>query len=133
MNLFRFSRFFLPSQNPFGFGASDFIALGLAVLFAGVFLWRQRIEKAARKLAARAIVSMVLAGAAPVILRLALLGQHPVPTPRVADDFSYLLLADTLAHFRLANPMHPMRRFFEGVFILQEPSYSSIFPLGQGL
>jgi hypothetical protein len=26
-----------------------------------------------------------------------------------------------------------MHRFFEAVFILQEPSYSSIFPLGQGL
>jgi hypothetical protein len=133
MNLFRFSRFFLPSQNPIGFGASDFIALGLAVLLAVVFLLRHRMEAAAGRLAARTSVSMVLVGALPVALRLALLGQHPVPTPRVADDFSYLLLADTLAHFRLANPMHPMRRFFEGVFILQEPSYSSIFPPGQGL
>jgi hypothetical protein len=26
-----------------------------------------------------------------------------------------------------------MHRFFEGVFVLQEPSWSSIFPLGQGL
>lgn len=69
----------------------------------------------------------------PVALRLALLARHPVPTPDGADDFSYLLLADTLRHFRLANPMHPMRSFFEAVFILQEPSYSSIFPLGQGI
>ncbi len=133
MNLFSFSRFFLPSQNPAGFGASDFIALGLAALLAVVLLFRYQIELAAGKLAARTIVSMAVVGALPVALRLALLGQHPVPVPRTADDFSYLLLADTLAHFRLANPMHPMRRFFEGVFILQEPSYSSIFPLGQGL
>jgi hypothetical protein len=133
MNPFGFSRFFLPSQNPAGFGASDFIALGLAALLAVVLLFRQRIELAARKLAGRTIVSMAVVGALPVALRLALLGQHPVPVPRTADDFSYLLLCDTLAHFRLANPMHPMRRFFEGVFILQEPSYSSIFPPGQGL
>ena len=28
--------------------------------------------------------------------------------------------------------MHPLHRFFEGVFVVQEPSWSSIFPLGQG-
>jgi hypothetical protein len=76
---------------------------------------------------------MLVLATLPIALRLALLGHHPVPTPRVADDFSYLLLGDTLAHFRLANPMHPMHRFFEAVFVLQEPSYASIFPLGQGL
>ncbi len=133
MNLFQVSRFFLPSQNPIGFGVSDLIALGLAALLAVAFLFRCRIEGAAGKLAARATASMLFVGALPVVLRLGLLGQHPVPTPRVADDFSYLLLGDTLAHLRLANPMHPMRRFFEGVFILQEPSYGSIFPPGQGL
>jgi hypothetical protein len=42
-------------------------------------------------------------------------------------------VADTLRHFRLANPEHPMRRFFESVFTLQEPSYSSIYPIGPGL
>ena len=26
-----------------------------------------------------------------------------------------------------------MRRFFESVFTLQEPTYSSIYPIGQGL
>jgi hypothetical protein len=62
-----------------------------------------------------------------------LLRQHPVPIPTVADDFSFLLLGDTLAHFRLANPVHPMHRFFESLFILQEPSYSSIYPAGQGI
>jgi hypothetical protein len=133
MNLFRSPRFLQPSLNPAGFGASDFIALGLAVLLAVVFLFRHGIESAARKLAAHTTASMLLVGALPVALRLALLGRHPVPVPRGGDDFSYLLLADTLAHLRLANPMHPMRRFFEGVFILQDPSYSSIFPLGQGL
>jgi hypothetical protein len=133
MNLSGLPRWLLPSQNPLGFGVSDFIALGLAILLAIGFLFRRVIEAAIRKLAARTLASMALVGALPVVLRLALLGSHPVPMPRVADDFSYLLLADTLTHFRLANPMHPMRRFFEGVFILQEPSYSSIFPVGQGL
>ena len=76
---------------------------------------------------------MALLAALPIAMRLGLLANHPVPTPTVADDFSYLLLGDTLAHLRLANATHPLHRFFEAVFVVQEPSYSSIYPLGQGL
>jgi hypothetical protein len=71
--------------------------------------------------------------ALPIVLRLALLAHNPVPAPQIADDFSNLLLGDTLAHGRLANPAHPMHRFFETAFVLQEPSYSSIYPPGQGI
>lgn len=126
-------RFLLPMQNPLGFGAIDFIALGLAILLVAVILARTCILAFAHVLANRPLLSMPVLAAVPILLRLALLAHHPVPTPRVADDFSYLLLGDTLAHFRLANPEHPMHRFFEGVFVLQDPSWSSIFPLGQGL
>jgi hypothetical protein len=128
-----FYRFLLPAQNPLGFGASDFILLGLAVLLVVILLARRRIRPVIQKFSSRTVLCMALLAAVPIVLRLALLAHHPVPTPRVADDFSYLLLGDTLAHFRLANPMHPMHRFFEGVFILQDPTYSSIYPLGQGL
>lgn len=117
----------------FGFDNIDAIALGLAALFAVIFAARTGLLSSTRRLAGHRVLSMAIIGILPIVLRLALLPQHPVPTPRTADDFSYLLLGDTLAHFRLANPMHPMHRFFEGVFILQEPSYSSIYPLGQGL
>ncbi len=127
------ARFLLPAQNPLGFGAADFLTLGLAVLLVAMLLPREKLVFAARTLAPRTLPCMALLMALPIVLRLALLDHHPVPAPRVADDFSYLLAGDTLAHFRLANPMHPMRRFFEAVFVLQEPSYSSIYPLGQGL
>ena len=126
-------RFLLPTENPLGFGALDFVVMGLAVLLVLVLLTRTALLSVAERLAGRTLLCMALLAALPVVLRLALLPHHPVPTPRVADDFSYLLLGDTLAHFRLANPMHPLHRFFEGVFILQDPSYSSIYPLGQGL
>ena len=38
-----------------------------------------------------------------------------------------------MLHGRLANPVHPFHRFFETFFVLQEPSYSSVFPIGQGI
>jgi hypothetical protein len=126
-------RFLLPTQNPLGFGAADFIALGLAILLTAVLLSRPAALSVMQKLAGHTVLCVALLAALPIVLRLALLPHHPIPTPRVADDFSYLLLGDTLAHFRFANPMHPLHRFFEGVFTLQDPTWSSIYPLGQGL
>jgi hypothetical protein len=105
--------------------------LGLLILLA--FLWKPFIEPAARKLAARAWFSIGIIAALPVAMRLLLLSHHPVPTPDVYDEFGHLFVADTLRHFRLANPPHPLSEFFETFFILQQPTYSSIYPLGQGI
>jgi hypothetical protein len=131
MFLFRFFSSFLPLRNPIGFGASDFLELALAALLVCLVL-ASRIEPQARRLAERTGLCMLLLAALPVALRLLLLHNHSIPSPNVADDFSYLLLADTLSHFRLANPPHPLHQFFETFFVLQEPGYSSIFPIGQG-
>ena len=68
-----------------------------------------------------------------IALRLFLLPRSPVPVPSGADDFAYILLADTLRHLRLANPPHALPHFFEQIFVLQQPTYSSMFNLGQGL
>jgi hypothetical protein len=133
MYLFHVFRSFLPLHNPIGFGASDFVELGLAILLVLLVMARAWLEPAARKLAQNTGWCMLFLFALVIALRLALVPLHPVPTPAGADDFSYLLLGDTLAHFRLANPPHPMHRFFETNFVLQEPSYSSIYPIGQGI
>ena len=133
MFLFDFFRSFLPLHNPIGFGASDFVELALAGLLVLFALARARFEGLAQRLAQRTGWSMAALALAPVVLRLALLPQYPVPTPSGSDDFSHLLVADTLLHNRLANPTHPLHRFFEAIFVVQEPSYSSIFPLGQGM
>lgn len=125
---------FEPLENPIGFGPADFLELALAVALAALaLLFRPWIEPAARRLAARAGWCMLFLAALPVLLRLALLAHHPVPTPDVYDEFGHLLVAGTLRHFRLANPPHAMARFFETFFVLQEPTYSSIYPVGQGL
>jgi hypothetical protein len=130
---FQLFRSFLPLHNPLGFGASDFIELALAGLLVLLLLAHAGLEPAARRLAARTGWCMALLAVLPAALRLALLPLSPVPTPSGADDFSHLLVADTLCHFRLANPPHPLHQFFETFFVLQEPTYTSIYPLGQGL
>ena len=128
------TRFFLPLQNPIGFGAADFIELVFATVLLGLLLTsRSRLVTYVRTLSRSGLWSMVTLFVLPVVLRLALLAHCPIPTPAVSDDFSYVLLADTLRHWRLANPPHPLPQFFETFFVLQEPTYSSIFPLGQGL
>jgi hypothetical protein len=131
--LFRLFYSFLPLHNPIGFGAADFVEIALALLLVWFALAWRRFADPVRRLASKTVWCMLILAALPVVLRLALLHISPIPTALGADDFSYLLLGDTLSHFRLTNPTHPMHRFFETLFILQEPSYSSIYPLGPGL
>jgi len=134
MFLFDVFRSFLPLHNPIGFGPADFIELALAAMLVSMALvWRPWIEPYALKLAERTGWSMLVLALLPVVLRLALVAHHPVPSPDVYDEFGHLLEADTLRHFRLANPPHPLPQFFETFFVLQEPAYSSIYPVGQGL
>lgn len=124
----------LPFHNPIGFGAGDFFEIALAaLLIACAWAWQTRLAAQAERFAKRTQWCMLLLALAPVALRLLLLPHHPIPSPDVYDEFSHLLVADALRHLRLANAVHPFHRFFETFFVLQEPSYSSIYPVGQGL
>ncbi len=77
----------------------------------------------------------VIVGAAVSVctLRVLFLWAWPIPQPSVPDEFSYLLMGDTFASGRVANPPHPMWRHFETLFVLQQPTYASIYPPAQGL
>ncbi len=124
----------LPPDSAIGFGASDWLEFAVAfLLVVGVLFSRPFIEPFAARFARKTGWCMVLLGLLPIGLRLLLLPNHPAPFPDVYDEFSHLLVADTLRHLRFANPPHSMHQFFETFFVLQQPTYSSIYPIGQGL
>ena len=67
-----------------------------------------------------------------ILLRTALLPLLPVPTPEVHDEFSFLLLGDTIAHGRLTNPTPPLYQSFETFHENMYPTYCSKYAPGMG-
>jgi hypothetical protein len=123
-----------PPESAVGFAPADWVLL----FFTGIFLlaaliWRSPIQPAFSAFVHRRRACLVAFFLTPIVLRLLLLPRHPVPVPDIYDEFSHLLLADTLLHGRLANPPHPFHQFFETFFVLQQPTYSSIYPCGLAL
>jgi hypothetical protein len=124
----------MPPDSPVGFAPADWLLLLITSIFLlAAFAWRRNVASAFAVLASRTRVCMLLLFLLPIALRLLLLAQHPVPTADAFEEFGHLLMADTLLHGRLANPPHAMHRFFETLFVLQEPTYSSTYPIGMAL
>jgi hypothetical protein len=93
----------------------------------------QGVVRGLGALSRRKTLCWVGLGVLVLAVRAALLPVWPIPEPSIYDEFSYILQADTFAHGRLANPPHALWQFFESTYVLQQPTYASRFPPGQGL
>jgi hypothetical protein len=91
------------------------------------------IEQRFTIFANRRALAVVTVGLTALAVRLALLPILPIPAPAIHDEYSHLLLADTLAHGRLANPTHPMWVHLETFHVNWHPTYASMYYPGHAL
>ncbi|HTU46578.1 MAG TPA: hypothetical protein VMF91_16040 [Bryobacteraceae bacterium] len=112
---------------------TDWTLVELALVIAFVLLAKRmfvfpvfdRLEAWGASIASHRTLCIVLAFLTPMLLRAAALPWNPIPLPWVPDEFSHLLLADTLSHARFANPAHPLWQHFETIHVFFQPVYAS--------
>jgi len=84
-------------------------------------------------LAASRSRAILFAALLPVAIRLALLPWFPPPEPFIHDEFGHLLVAETLASGRLANPVPAGWEHFESFHIFFQPVYSAVYFPGNSI
>ncbi len=107
------------------------------LIFTNSFLvsdrWLIAAHRWFRNYAARQTLAIWTCALFPMVIRVALLPFAPLNPPSVHDEFSLMLLADTLRSGRLTNKPHLFWQHFETIHVIQQPTYQSMYPLGSGV
>jgi hypothetical protein len=119
-------------QNFMGIVAAVCILIGFAAPRLGTGFY-SGIEYCFAWLARKPRTAILLSAAFPMAARLALMPVLGLPSPAIHDEFSYLLMGDTFAHLRMANPTPPEWRHFEAEYVLLTPTYASQYQPLHGL
>jgi len=109
------------------------IAVSLATARSGHDARPSGLVALVRRFAAKQGLVVAAIGCATFVGCLGVAAYLHEPVPRIPDEFSYLFLADTLAHGRLANPAPSFPEFFETFHVITKPVYASKYFPAQGL
>jgi len=109
------------------------VALSLAMARSGDDIQSSSFVLLVRRFAAKQGLVVAAIGCASFLGCLAVACFLHEPVPRVPDEFSYLLLGDTMASGHVSNPAPSLPEFFETLDVLVRPVYVSKYFPAQGV